>query len=77
MIGFNKEVFYIHIVGWDVYMNQNIALLEAHSEQTDERLKQLEQRMGHLEELIDTYNNKWDRQWQKLMKRLSALEQAG
>ena len=77
MIGFNKEVLYIHIVGWDVYMNQNIALLEAHSEQTDERLKQLEQRMGHLEELIDTYNNKWDRQWQKLMKRLSALEQAG
>ena len=77
MIGFNKEVLYIHIVGWDVNMNQNIALLEAHSEQTDERLKQLEQRMGHLEELIDTYNSKWDQQWQKLMKRLSALEQAG
>jgi hypothetical protein len=77
MIGFNKEVLYIHIVGWDVCMNQNIALLEAHSEQTDERLKQLEQRMGHLEELIDTYNSKWDQQWQKLMKRLSALEQAG
>jgi len=77
MIGFNKEVLYIHIVGWDVYMNQNIALLEAHSEQTDERLKQLEQRMGHLEELIDSYNSKWDQQWQKLMKRLSALEQAG
>ena len=57
-------------------MNQNIALLEARSEQTDERLKQLELRMVHLEELIDSYNHRWDRQWQKLMKRLSALEQA-
>jgi uncharacterized coiled-coil protein SlyX len=56
-------------------MNQNIALMEARSEKTDERLKQLELRMGHLEELINSYNSRRDLQWQKLMKRLSALEQ--
>ena len=55
-------------------MNQSIALLEARSEKTDERLKQLDDRMGHLEGLIDDYNHRWDRQWEKLLKRLSALE---
>jgi hypothetical protein len=57
-------------------MNQSIALLEARSEKTDERLRQLDDRMGHLEELIDNYNHRWDRQWEKLLKRLSALEHA-
>ena len=57
-------------------MNNSIALLEARSVRTDERLKQLEIRMGHLEEMIDKYNVRWDRQWENLLKRISAIEDA-